>query len=264
MSPRRPGVSKGSDELEPGESQGCGTPAFDPGSTLTLRSPRADDIPDSGRRAYPSGDRGQSAASRRLGAAPQAVPSPRRHRAHVLDPAPGRTLRAYSLQSPTVAGERHQLTVQSRPNLGSAESRRLRKQGLIPGVLYGREEPVAIAITERDLRAALTTKGGLNAVLDVVVESGKTHSSVLKDFQQDAVRGLITHVDLQEVRLDQPIHATVPLTLHGDPIGVQEGGVLSQVVERAQRRGAADGGAGAPRGRRLGHAYRRHAPPLRR
>jgi large subunit ribosomal protein L25 len=139
-------------------------------------------------------------------------------------------LAVYSLQSPTVAGERHTLTVKARTNLGSAESRRLRKQGLIPGVLYGREEPVAIAIAERDLRAALTTKGGFNAVLDVVVESGKTHSSVLKEFQQDAVRGLITHVDLQEVRLDQPIHATVPLTLHGDPIGVQEGGVLSQGV----------------------------------
>jgi large subunit ribosomal protein L25 len=129
-----------------------------------------------------------------------------------------------------VAGERHKLTVQSRSTLGSAESRRLRKQGLVPGVLYGREEPVPIAITERALRAALTTKGGLNAVLDVVVENGKTHSSVLKEFQQDAVRGLITHIDLQEVRLDQPIHATVPLTLHGDPIGVQEGGVLSQGV----------------------------------
>jgi large subunit ribosomal protein L25 len=129
-----------------------------------------------------------------------------------------------------VAGERHKLTVQSRTRLGSAESRRLRKQGLVPGVLYGRETPVAIAVTERDLRAALTTRGGLNAVLDVVVEDGKTHSSVLKDFQQDGVRGLITHVDLQEVRLDQPIHATVPLTLHGDPIGVQEGGVLSQGV----------------------------------
>jgi large subunit ribosomal protein L25 len=122
------------------------------------------------------------------------------------------------------------LTVTSRTKLGSAESRRLRKRGLIPGVLYGREDPVAIAVTERDLRAALTTRGGFNAVLDVVVENGKTHSSVLKEFQQDAVRGLITHVDLQEVRLDQPIHATVPLTLHGDPVGVQEGGVLSQGV----------------------------------
>jgi large subunit ribosomal protein L25 len=129
-----------------------------------------------------------------------------------------------------VAGERVKLVVQNRAVLGSAESRRLRRQGLVPGVLYGREQPISISIPERDLRAALTTQGGLNAVLDVVVDGGKAHSSVLKDYQQDGVRGVITHVDLQEVRLDQPIHATVPLTLVGEAAGAKEGGVLSQVT----------------------------------
>jgi large subunit ribosomal protein L25 len=129
-----------------------------------------------------------------------------------------------------VAGERVKLMVQNRAVLGSAESRRLRRQGLIPGVLYGREKPVSFSIAERELRTALTTKGGLNAVLDVVVEGGNVHSSVLKEFQQDKVRGHITHIDLQEVRLDQPIHATVPLHLHGEAVGVKEGGVLSQVT----------------------------------
>src|SRR6266550_3723253 len=136
----------------------------------------------------------------------------------------------HPVHSCAVAGERVKLMVQNRAVLGSAESRRLRRQGLIPGVLYGREQPVAISIPERDLRSALTTRGGLNAVLDVVVDNGKTHSSVLKEYQQDPVRGLITHVDLQEVRLDQPIHATVPLTIHGEPVGVKEGGVLTQVT----------------------------------
>jgi large subunit ribosomal protein L25 len=89
---------------------------------------------------------------------------------------------------------------------------------------------VPISIGERDLRAALTTPGGLNAVLDVVVDTGKTHPSVLKEYQQDPVRGVITHVDLQEVRLDQPIHATVSVTLVGEPAGAVEGGVLSQVT----------------------------------
>jgi large subunit ribosomal protein L25 len=134
------------------------------------------------------------------------------------------------LHCATVAGERVKLAVQNRAILGSAEARRLRRRGLIPGVLYGSEAPVAITIPERDLRAALTTRGGFNAVLDVVVEGGKTHSSVLKEFQTHRVRGQITHVDLQEVRLDQPIHATVPLTLHGEAAGVKEGGVLSQVT----------------------------------
>ena len=128
--------------------------------------------------------------------------------------------------------ERHQLLVSHRDVLGSAESRRLRRQGVIPGILYGRERPVAISIPERDLRAALTTAGGLNAVLDVVVDDAgaKVHPSVLKEFQRDLVRGVITHVDLQEVRLDQPISATVPLALVGEAVGVKEGGVLSQVT----------------------------------
>ena len=129
-----------------------------------------------------------------------------------------------------MAGERVKLVVQNRSILGSAESRRLRRQGLIPGVLYGRETPVAISIPERDLRAALTGEAGANAVLDVVVDGGKSHASVLKEYQLDRVRGTITHVDLQEVRLDQPIHATVPLHLTGEAVGAKEGGVLNQVV----------------------------------
>jgi large subunit ribosomal protein L25 len=129
-----------------------------------------------------------------------------------------------------VAGERVKLVVQNRAVLGSAESRRLRRQGLIPGVLYGKDAPVSISIPERDLRTALTGAGGLNAVLDVVVEGGNTHSSVLKEYQLDKVRGTVTHVDLQEVRLDQPIHATVPLHLTGESVGAKEGGVLNQVL----------------------------------
>jgi large subunit ribosomal protein L25 len=129
-----------------------------------------------------------------------------------------------------VAGERVKLVVQNRAILGSAESRRLRRQGLIPGVLYGKDSPVAITIPERDLRNALTGAGGLNAVLDVVVEGGATHSSVLKGYQLDKVRGTVTHVDLQEVRLDQPIHATVPLHVIGESVGTKEGGVLNQML----------------------------------
>jgi large subunit ribosomal protein L25 len=127
-----------------------------------------------------------------------------------------------------MAGERVKLTVTERTKLGSAESRRLRKQGLVPGVLYGRSEPVAITIGERDLRAALTTGAGSHAVLDVAIDGGREHSAILKDFQRDKLRGTITHVDLQEVRLDRPIHAAVTITLVGEAPGAKEGGVLSQ------------------------------------
>jgi large subunit ribosomal protein L25 len=130
-----------------------------------------------------------------------------------------------------VAGERVKLEVQERDSRGSAESRRLRKQGLIPGVLYGGgKEPRAICVPERELRRALTGDGGLHAILDVTFDGQKsTRPSILKSYQQDPVKGSLTHIDLQEVRLDQPIQARVVVELVGEPIGVTEGGVLSQV-----------------------------------
>lgn len=130
-----------------------------------------------------------------------------------------------------MAGERTKLVVAQRERLGSAESRRLRKQGLVPGVLYGGGEPVAICVAERELRRALTGAAGLHSILDVEIDGkGQTHASILKEYQVDPVRGGVTHVDLQEVRLDQTINASVSVHLLGgeDAPGVREGGVLSQ------------------------------------
>ncbi len=130
-----------------------------------------------------------------------------------------------------MAGERTKLTVTTREHLGSRETRRLRKRGVVPGVLYGREEPIAIAVEARELRRALTGKAGLHSILDVEVDgTGTAHASILKDYQLDKVRGGVTHVDLLEVRLDRPIHASVTVYLIGgeDAPGVREGGVLSQ------------------------------------
>jgi len=130
-----------------------------------------------------------------------------------------------------MAGERTKLTVTARERLGTRESKRLRREGLIPGVLYGRGKPVAFTVPERELRRALTGAAGLHSILDVEVDGAeKTHASILKDYQTDPVRGFITHVDLHEVRLDRPITASVTVHLIGgdDAPGVREGGVLSQ------------------------------------
>jgi large subunit ribosomal protein L25 len=130
-----------------------------------------------------------------------------------------------------MAGERTKLIVTQRERTGSRETRRLRKEGIVPGVLYGTGEPVAIAVAERELRRALTGSGGLHSILDVEIDgAAKTHPSILKDYQVDNVRGGVTHVDLQEVRLDRAITASVTVTLVGgeNAPGVREGGVLQQ------------------------------------
>jgi large subunit ribosomal protein L25 len=130
-----------------------------------------------------------------------------------------------------MAGERVKLQVREREGRGSADARRLRKAGFIPGVLYGKGKgSYAICVPERDLRRVLTGQGGLHAILDVFLEGQKTtHASILKDYQQDPIRGHISHIDLHEVRLDQPIQASVTVQLVGEPAGAKEGGVLSQV-----------------------------------
>jgi large subunit ribosomal protein L25 len=136
-----------------------------------------------------------------------------------------------------MAGERTKLIVKTRDKLGSRETRRLRRQGIVPGVLYGGGEPVAIGIEERELRRALTGASGLHSILDVEVDgTGTSHASILKDYQVDKVRGGVIHVDLHEVRLDRPITASVSVHLLGgdEAPGVREGGVLSQPLREIQ------------------------------
>jgi large subunit ribosomal protein L25 len=129
-----------------------------------------------------------------------------------------------------VSGDRIKLEVREREERGSRHARRLRAEGIIPGVLYGNGQPQAIAVPERALRGAMTGSSGLHAILDVVLEGQKTvHPSILADYQQDPVRGTIAHIDLREVRLDQAIQASVVVHLVGEAEGAKSGGVVSLV-----------------------------------
>jgi len=112
---------------------------------------------------------------------------------------------------------------------GSRATRRLRRSGQVPGVLYGGEgEPVSFTVDARELRHALAATG---AVLDLELE-GTSTPAVLKDAQYHPVRGETMHVDLFRVRLDVAIHATVSVELTGadDAPGVIAGGVLDQIT----------------------------------
>ena len=129
-----------------------------------------------------------------------------------------------------MSGDRIKLEVREREELGSRHTRRLRKQGVIPGVLYGNGHSRPISVPERELRTAMTGSSGLHAILDVVLEGHETvHPSILADYQQDPVRGTISHIDLREVRLDQPIQASVAVQLVGEAEGAKVGGVVSLV-----------------------------------
>ena len=126
-------------------------------------------------------------------------------------------------------GQSTSLNVEPRDAAHARATRRLRRKGRVPGVIYGLgEDPQAFSVDARELRLALAGQG---AVLDVEI-GGKSTSAVLKDSQLHPVRGEVMHVDLLRVDLNKPIQSPVPLHLHGaeDAPGVKEGGVLEQVT----------------------------------
>ena len=129
-----------------------------------------------------------------------------------------------------MADQTTQLDVHAREAAHSRETRRLRRAGQVPGVLYGGgDEPVAFAVNERTLRHALAAKG---AVLELTIDGGAGTPAVLKDAQRHPVRGDLLHVDLLRVDLNVAIQASVPVHLVGDEQapGIVEGGILEHVT----------------------------------
>ncbi len=129
-----------------------------------------------------------------------------------------------------MANDSTKLEVRSRDAEGSRAARRLRRTGRVPGVLYGGGgDSLGFDVDSRELRLALARSG---AVLDLSIDGAKATPVVLKEAQRDPVRGETVHVDLLRVRLDQAIHAVVPLELTGidESPGVKEGGILEQII----------------------------------
>ena len=128
------------------------------------------------------------------------------------------------------ASETAALAVAKREPSGSRAARRLRRSGLIPGVVYGGgEDAISFEVDDRTLRHVLA---GAGAVVDLSVDGDPATPVVLKEFTRHAVDGHTVHVDLLRVRLDQAIQATVPLDLLGEESspGVKEGGILEHVT----------------------------------
>ena len=128
-----------------------------------------------------------------------------------------------------MASQTTKLSISPREPEGSRATRRLRRSGRVPGILYGGDaEPLAFSADARELRHALAASG---AVLEVS-DGGSATPAILKSAQYHPVRGETMHVDLLRVDLNVAIHAVVPLELTGgdDAPGVKEGGVLEQIT----------------------------------
>ncbi len=114
---------------------------------------------------------------------------------------------------------------------GTRASRRLRRDGRVPAVVYGLEkEPVAVSIAWPDLRRALTTDAGVNALITLEI-GGEEQLSIIKDLQRHPVRRDVIHVDFLRVTADQQIEVDVPLVLVGEALEVTRAdGMVDQTL----------------------------------
>jgi large subunit ribosomal protein L25 len=113
--------------------------------------------------------------------------------------------------------------------IGSRAVRRLRREGKIPGVIYGHgTDPLPIAVGARELRVALNGEAGANQLLSLDTGSG-TFLTLARDMQRHPVAQTVTHVDFIIVRRDEVISADVPITLVGEATEVHHGdGLVEQ------------------------------------
>jgi large subunit ribosomal protein L25 len=119
------------------------------------------------------------------------------------------------------------LHAHARTEFGNGPTRRLRQQGMVPGIVYQPGGPsLTLALPGRDLRKALNE--GRTGVIDLVIGDEPARPVLVKDWQLHPVHLGVLHVDFQQVDLTQEVEAPVQITLTGNAVGVRDGGVLDQ------------------------------------
>jgi large subunit ribosomal protein L25 len=120
-----------------------------------------------------------------------------------------------------------ELEVTPRQELGSRANKRLRDQGLLPGVIYGHKEAIVpIKMPQKQVAHHL----GQGAHVFALKLEGKSENVLVKDVQYDYLGTNVIHVDFTRVSLDERVKVSVPIELKGEPKGQEDGGVLTQVM----------------------------------
>jgi large subunit ribosomal protein L25 len=129
--------------------------------------------------------------------------------------------------------ELRKFTADVRAEHGKGASSRLRKNGKIPAIAYGKNLPAqALAIAPSDLSSVLKSEHGRNSVIELDVTGQKKLTVLIRDFQYHPLSRELLHADFVQISLDQPVDVDVPLETTGKAKGVVDGGMLRQVFRR--------------------------------
>jgi len=130
------------------------------------------------------------------------------------------------------------LTAEAGRETGSAPSRRLREEDRVPAVVYGSGQPATIITIDRaDLRRAMTTEAGRNAIVNLQVTGGETCTAIVREVQRHPVRRTVLHVDFLKVDMSKPVDIEVPIILTGEAKAVTtNGGITEQRINTVRLR----------------------------
>ncbi|HEY4102588.1 MAG TPA: 50S ribosomal protein L25, partial [Polyangiaceae bacterium] len=125
------------------------------------------------------------------------------------------------------------VSASTRDGQGKGAARRLRTEGRIPAVAYGKGLPAqALAVAPDAIKSVLASARGRNTVVNLELEGKKGLTVLLSDFQYHPVTRALLHADFVQIHLDQPVNVEVPLELTGKAAGVVAGGTLRQVFRK--------------------------------
>lgn len=127
--------------------------------------------------------------------------------------------------------EQRVLAIENRDKVGKGFCRRLRNEGLVPAVIYGKGvESTPVTVSKKDLLAAIAGEGGINHLLTVQGSTLDGNYVIVADMLRDCIKGDPLHVDFHRVTLEERVTVHVPVRLKGTPKGVKEGGVLDFIM----------------------------------
>ncbi|MCX6585192.1 MAG: 50S ribosomal protein L25 [Acidobacteria bacterium] len=128
------------------------------------------------------------------------------------------------------------IAAEGRATRGKNEARRLRVSGRAPAIIYGTgRDPVAVAISPKEVNKILLSSTGHNSIFDVAVDGGTPEPVMIVDWSYEPVKGNLLHIDMQRIDLTKRIKVKIPVHVHGEPKGVkQQGGVLDVVTREVE------------------------------
>jgi large subunit ribosomal protein L25 len=128
------------------------------------------------------------------------------------------------------------VAAKSRDERGKHAARRIRREGLIPAVLYGgKGDNVAVAVDPKVLHRVLRSETGRNTILRIEIGGMGTTNAILKSWQVDPVREHFLHADFYRIAMDVALRVTVPVTAKGEARGVKvDGGILELVLREIE------------------------------